>query len=50
MLLSQFFIPVIVFVVFISVIKIVTWVNKQNDEYLDWLERMGLNDKKDNES
>ena len=44
MSLFYFLVP---FIVFISIIKIVRWVNKQNDEYLDWLERMGLNEKDD---
>lgn len=47
MSLFQTFAPVAIFLVFIFIIKIARWVSKQKDEYENWLERMGLNEKDD---
>ena len=42
--------PFIVFVVFIGIIKILSIIGRELDEFGNWKERMGLNEKKDNES
>lgn len=42
--------PFIVFVVFIGIIKVLSIIGRELDEFGNWKERMGLNEKKDNEA